>query len=294
MGPLSEEQVHQLKKIFAIANINHTGIIGRRQFKDLMFLLGIDPTDEELDEMLLEMDENGDGQIEFEEFAVAMVKTYDAQLLKEASETPLGAMGTRAWARGEILWSANNNLIVIAVGVLIVGLKEFQFVLIPLTLAYFMTFLLVPIMNLFEQRPLKFRGKSCCRPKPNELRELAPDSAKLACFDLRTNFKFPHGVALLITLAVFFGVLGLLFNKLATDMATFLNDPKIISNMDEVQDSFDQWLNDSDIIIIEPPICENTCEWPEVCDCPTHATLNDKNLCRYAPTGPSHNAHFKI
>ena len=99
MGPLSKEQVDQLKKIFAIANINHTGIIGRRQFKDLMFLLGIDPTDEEVDEMLLEMDENGDGQIEFEEFAVAMVKTYDAQLLKEASETPLGAMGTRAWAR---------------------------------------------------------------------------------------------------------------------------------------------------------------------------------------------------
>ena len=41
---LSEEQIVQLKKIFAIANLDHSGIIGRRQFSDLMFLLGIEPT----------------------------------------------------------------------------------------------------------------------------------------------------------------------------------------------------------------------------------------------------------
>eukprot|EP01043_Picozoa_sp_COSAG02_P096969 COSAG02_NODE_33214_length_503_cov_1.344059_1_plen_51_part_01 len=29
---LSDEQVMQLKKIFAIANLDHSGIIGRRQF----------------------------------------------------------------------------------------------------------------------------------------------------------------------------------------------------------------------------------------------------------------------
>ena len=69
---LSDDQVMQLKKIFAIANLDHSGVIGRRQFSDLMFLLGIEPTHDELDAMLLEMDENGDGQIEFEEFVVAM------------------------------------------------------------------------------------------------------------------------------------------------------------------------------------------------------------------------------
>jgi hypothetical protein len=36
---------------------------------------------------------------------------------------------------------------------------------VPLTLAYFLTFLLTPLMNVFEQRPLECRGKSCCNPK---------------------------------------------------------------------------------------------------------------------------------
>jgi Ca2+-binding EF-hand superfamily protein len=63
---LSDEQVVQLKKVFAIANLDYSGIIGSRQFADLMSLLGIDETKEELETMLLKMDENGDGQIEFE------------------------------------------------------------------------------------------------------------------------------------------------------------------------------------------------------------------------------------
>jgi predicted PurR-regulated permease PerM len=296
---LSDEQVLQLKKIFAIANLDHSGIIGRRQFSDLMYLLGIDPTPDELDVMLVEMDENGDGQIEFEEFVVAMVNMYDPQLLEEASETPLGAAGTKAWMRGEILWCANNNFIVISTGVCIVGLVKFQFILVPLTLAYFMTFLLIPIMNLFEQRPLNFRGKSCCPPKPHPKREEAPDSAFISCFDLFTICKQPHGISLLGTLGLFFGVLIFLFVLVGGEMATFLDDPIIKANMVQLGEDYDQFLNDSDIIIIAPPICEWTCEWTDdwvphngeqsemgACDCPTHHTMPDKNLCKGAKGVP--------
>ena len=283
---LSDEQVTQLKKIFAIANLDHSGIIGRRQFSDLMVLLGIDPTPDELDTMLLEMDENGDGQIEFEEFVVAMVNSYDSDLLAEAADTPLGAAGTRAWERGEILWCANSNCIVIATAVFITGLVEFKFILVPLTLAYFMTFLLVPIMNVFEQRPLNFRGKSCCPPNEHAKREEAPDSAFISCFDLFTICKQPHGIALLGTLGLFFGVLIFLFTLVGGEMAAFLDDPVIKDNMVQLGKDYDKFLNDSDIIIIEPPICEWTCEWPEECDCPTHNTLPDKNLCKGAKGVP--------
>ena len=262
-----------------------------------MNLIGIEPTHEELDAMLLEMDENGDGQIEFEEFAVAMVHMYDPQLLEDASNTPLGGMGTRAWARGEILWCANNNFIVIGVGVAIAGLVKFDFILVPLTLAYFMTFLLIPLMNLFEQRPLNMRKKSCCEPKDHPKREAG--GAFISCYDLFTVCKMPHGVALLGTLGLFFGVLIFLFALVGGEMAAFLDDPVIKERMVQLGKDYDQFLNDSDIIIIEPPICEYTCEWtpdwtphdgtassPGACDCPIHTTLPDYNLCKGAKGVP--------
>ncbi len=42
---LSEDRVFELKKIFAIANQNKSGVIGRKQFTDLMALLRISPTE---------------------------------------------------------------------------------------------------------------------------------------------------------------------------------------------------------------------------------------------------------
>ena len=40
---------------------------------------------DELDRMMVEMDKNGDGEIEFEEFAVAMVHTYDDDMISSAA-----------------------------------------------------------------------------------------------------------------------------------------------------------------------------------------------------------------
>jgi hypothetical protein len=42
---LTDDRVHDLKKIFSIANLNQTGVIGRKQFTDLMDLLRISPTE---------------------------------------------------------------------------------------------------------------------------------------------------------------------------------------------------------------------------------------------------------
>jgi hypothetical protein len=42
---LTEDRVFELKKIFAIANQNGSGVIGRKQFVDLMQLLRISPTE---------------------------------------------------------------------------------------------------------------------------------------------------------------------------------------------------------------------------------------------------------
>ena len=42
---MNEFEMYKLKKIFAIADLTHVGVIGPKQFKELMVMLGIEPTD---------------------------------------------------------------------------------------------------------------------------------------------------------------------------------------------------------------------------------------------------------
>ncbi len=75
----------------------------------------------------------------------------------------MGAAGTRAWSRGDIVWAANNAAIVIATGQIVVLIMYFQFILIPLTLAYFFCFLVSPVLNSLEFRPIILPGgKQLC------------------------------------------------------------------------------------------------------------------------------------
>ena len=64
--------------------------------------------------------------------------------------------------------------------------------------------------------------------------------------------KMPHGVALLGTLGVFFGVLIFLFTLVGSEMAAFLDDPVIQENMKQLGRDYDQFLNDSDISLQQP------------------------------------------
>eukprot|EP01043_Picozoa_sp_COSAG02_P034958 COSAG02_NODE_2475_length_8735_cov_5.368110_3_plen_162_part_00 len=75
----------------------------------------------------------------------------------------MGAAGTRAWSRGDIVWAANNALIVIATGQIVALIMYFQFILVPFTLAYFFCFLVAPILNTLEFRPIILPGgKQLC------------------------------------------------------------------------------------------------------------------------------------
>jgi len=213
---------------------------------------------EELDKMMIEMDENGDGEIEFEEFAVAMVHTYDDDMISSAAMVAIGNLGTRMWQRGEIIWSINNNIIIIVASVFISILVHFDFILVPLTLAYFVVFLLNPVMVMFEMRP--YKGK--CTPKTNAKREEAPDGAFISLFDCFTVCKMPHIVSVLLTLFGFFFILIFLVQLVATELGVFLEDPIIQDNLKQLTIDFDVMLNDSGLTILEPPICEIKAECP--------------------------------
>ena len=62
------------------------------------------------------------------------------------------------------MWAENSSIIISVVGAFTAVLMYFQFILVPLTTAYFFLFLATPIINLCEFRPIncKVRDPSQC------------------------------------------------------------------------------------------------------------------------------------
>ncbi|XP_043988723.1 troponin C, skeletal muscle [Gambusia affinis] len=75
---LSEEMLAEFKAAFDLFDTDGGGDISTKELGTVMRMLGQNPTREELDEIIEEVDEDGSGSIDFEEFLVMMVR-----LLKE-------------------------------------------------------------------------------------------------------------------------------------------------------------------------------------------------------------------
>uniref|UniRef100_A0A3B4B882 Troponin C, skeletal muscle n=1 Tax=Periophthalmus magnuspinnatus TaxID=409849 RepID=A0A3B4B882_9GOBI len=75
---LSEEMLAEFKAAFDMFDTDGGGDISTKELGTVMRMLGQNPTREELDEIIEEVDEDGSGTIDFEEFLVMMVR-----LLKE-------------------------------------------------------------------------------------------------------------------------------------------------------------------------------------------------------------------
>jgi len=75
---LSEAMLQEFKAAFDIFDTDGGGDISTAELGTVMKMLGQTPSKEELDEIIEEVDEDGSGSIDFEEFLVMMVR-----LLKE-------------------------------------------------------------------------------------------------------------------------------------------------------------------------------------------------------------------
>ncbi|EEC43495.1 calmodulin [Phaeodactylum tricornutum CCAP 1055/1] len=69
---LTEEQVADLKEAFAMFDINGDGTIEIHELQQVMQKLGQNPTEKELIEMISSVDDNGDHEIDFDEFLILM------------------------------------------------------------------------------------------------------------------------------------------------------------------------------------------------------------------------------
>ncbi|GME33186.1 Calmodulin [Neofusicoccum parvum] len=71
---LSPEEIEEYKAAFAVFDKNGDGDITAKELGEVMKSLGQNPTDEELQDMINELDVDHTGSIDFEEFLVMMAK----------------------------------------------------------------------------------------------------------------------------------------------------------------------------------------------------------------------------
>lgn len=71
---LSDEQKSQFKQAFNLFDTDKDGSITAEELGTVMRSLGQDPTEQEIQDMIDEVDEDGDGTIDFEEFLGMMAK----------------------------------------------------------------------------------------------------------------------------------------------------------------------------------------------------------------------------
>lgn len=261
-GDVADESFFSMKEVYAMADYENVGFLGRRQFKDLLDLLNIAVDDDMLVQMFNDMDEDANGQIEFDEFASAMVSNLGLDALQALSATTPGAMGTRAWTRGQIIWAANTGLILITVGMGLAGLVFFQFILVPVMLSYFFVWLVAPLMDLFEHRPLECGSTSCCNPMEpdpdnagekrykSETRRNMEGKPYASCYDIFTLGRVPHGLSVLGCIVVVFGSFFLVLLMLNGEIAKIRADKEFMDALTETVDNVYASLNESGILIL--------------------------------------------
>mmetsp|Transcript_46728 Transcript_46728/g.138033 ORF Transcript_46728/g.138033 Transcript_46728/m.138033 type:complete len:164 (-) Transcript_46728:32-523(-) len=85
---LSDEDLQEFKEIFNLVDTDKGGSIGTEELSRLMDTLGIRTTTEELKLMVSEIDENGNGEIDFDEFVQVMCRKvntdYSADEVRKA------------------------------------------------------------------------------------------------------------------------------------------------------------------------------------------------------------------
>ncbi|XP_032829216.1 troponin C, skeletal muscle-like isoform X1 [Petromyzon marinus] len=83
---LNEEQIAEFKAAFDMFDADGGGDISTSELGKVMKLLGQTPTKEELDAIIEEVDEDGSGTIDFEEFLVMMVRQMKEESAGQTEE----------------------------------------------------------------------------------------------------------------------------------------------------------------------------------------------------------------
>merc|ERR1711998_613218 len=71
-GQVTEEQLDEIREVFSLFDADASGMIDVRELKAAMRVLGFEVKNEELKKMVTDIDNDGNGTIEFAEFLMMM------------------------------------------------------------------------------------------------------------------------------------------------------------------------------------------------------------------------------
>merc|ERR1712154_213204 len=83
---LTEQQKNEYKQAFELFDLNKNGKITHKELKKIMQGLGQNPTEVEIDELVKEIDADGDGTIDFDEFLAMLTRKANTNQMEDDIE----------------------------------------------------------------------------------------------------------------------------------------------------------------------------------------------------------------
>lgn len=99
---LTEEELAEFREIFDLVDEDKGGSISRGELKKLMITLRLKPTEEELDAMMREVDADGSGDIDFDEFVTVMSRRVQADYTPEQLKSAFKVFETDSVPQGYV------------------------------------------------------------------------------------------------------------------------------------------------------------------------------------------------
>ncbi len=271
---LTDDMIGGIKEIFDVFDSDKSGELSQTETIQLVQRLGLGSQADGV-RLVEKIDANNDGGISFDELIDYMdgaARGDDAAgnaLDFTGATTAKAGYGGTTWRKhANIAWLSCSCLIIIAGAVLVYGFVYFEHILVPLTMGWFLTFLIGPIVDLLEQRPLVCGyNRYICKQKPGKrcCQTVDIDPEKQGCrgmlADLCFVAKLPHSVAVICALIIFFGLLGgtgLVFTYQILDLSS---DPSFIAQVENATWALGDTLSETmgvDVVELQRPLTNET------------------------------------
>lgn len=157
-------------------------------------------------------------------------RVAEAQLAEMYVQSALlqrkGQAETSWRSAGAVLWIIQSGMIILATVALGCAVTFLRFILIPLALAYFISFLHTPLLAIFVRRPLRAFGRSCCSSccayASSPERHNRRGSCAGGVHDCIRLGRVPHALAVVLTFLLSASILSAIVLQARSSVSTFI------------------------------------------------------------------------